>query len=422
MKQSDFATIRKTLPENPGIYLFKKGKEILYVGKASSLKSRVGSYFARDLMRTRGPLLVKMLEEADGLDWKTTPSVLEALILEAYEIKSRQPVYNSKEKDNKSYNYVIITDEIFPRVMTVRGRELVAGVHGPKPRAIFGPFPHGNQLREALKIIRKIFPFRDRCTPKEGLVNPLKAKPCFNRQIGLCPGVCTGEVSSKEYGKIIRNLELFFAGKTAMVRKNLEKQMNREAKERAFEKAQLTKRTLFALDHIRDVGLIKEDHIRQEVSTREPYRIEAYDIAHLSGSGTVGVMVVVEDGELAKNAYRKFRIRGVGGKVTVDDTKNLGEVLIRRLGHAEWSLPNLIVIDGGVAQRNVAERVLRERGFSIDIASVVKDEKHKPREILGEQKTISLHGKSILLANHEAHRFAINYHKLLRNKTIRGKG
>jgi excinuclease ABC subunit C len=421
MELLDFKTIRKELPDTPGIYLFKKGKEILYVGKATSLKSRVGSYFARDLMQTRGPLLVKMVGEADTIDWKTTPSVLEALILEAYEIKSHQPIYNSREKDDKSYAYVIITDEDFPRVLTLRGRDLVAGVHGPKPRSIFGPFPHGNQLREALKIIRKIFPFRDRCTPKEELVDPLKAKPCFNRQIGLCPGVCTGEISAKEYKKTIRNLELFFAGKTGMVRRNLEKQMKMEAEERAFERAELTKRTLFALDHIRDVGLIKEDRIREEVITRELYRIEAYDIAHLSGSGTVGVMVVVEDGELNKNAYRKFRIRGVGGKVSVDDTKNLEELLRRRLNHPEWLLPNLMVIDGGVAQRNVAERLLRERGLSIATVSVVKDDKHKAREILGDQKVATIHNKSILLANYEAHRFAITYHKLLRNRTMRGK-
>jgi excinuclease ABC subunit C len=146
--------------------------------------------------------------------------------------------------------------------------------------------------------------------------------------------------------------------------------------------------------------------------------MEAYDIAHLSGKDTVGVMVVMENGDLEKNEYRKFKIRGAGS-VTVDDTKNLRELLTRRFGHTEWRLPNLIVIDGGVAQMNVAKEVLKERGLHIELVSVVKDEKHNAREIMGKKSAVQKYEKNILLLNSEAHRFAIAYHRNLRGKSFR---
>ena len=115
---------RANIPNLPGIYLFKKGGDILYIGKATSLKDRVRSYFSSDLIGTRGPLILDMVFKADKIDFIKTDSVLEALILESELIKKHQPKYNTKEKDNKSFNYVIITKENFPRVLIVRGRNL----------------------------------------------------------------------------------------------------------------------------------------------------------------------------------------------------------------------------------------------------------------------------------------------------------
>ncbi len=418
------------LPDNPGVYYFKKGKSILYVGKATSLKERVRSYFSRDLIHTRGQRLVAMVEEATSVLYKETPSVLEALILEAYEIKKHQPYYNSQEKDDKSYNYVVITDEAYPRVLVERGRNLFHDSNQRKVpykiKTTFGPFPNGSQLREALRIVRRLFPYRDKCIPlvERLTIKASKSKtvtPCFNMQIGLCPGVCTGEITQKQYAKTIKNIELFFSGKTDAVRKNLTSEMKDYAKQKEFEKAEVLKRTLFALDHIKDVSLIKSDQLttdNKQLATR--FRMEAYDIAHISGTSTVGVMVVFENGELAKQEYRKFKIIGVDGIVTVDDTKNLRELLTRRLGHAEWPLPNLIVIDGGIAQRNVAEAVLKEQGLSVEIVSVVKDDRHKAREIVGESSTVTRYEKQILLLNSEAHRFAIAFHRQRRSKDLFG--
>ncbi len=385
------------LPDVPGIYFFRNKEGILYVGKATSLKDRVKSYFARDLMITRGPKIHKMLAEATSIDFRPTDSVLEALILEANEIRRLQPIYNSREKDDKSYNFVSITKEEFPRVIITRGS------------GDYGPYPHSRELREALKIIRKIFPYRD----EKCLITP-KLKPCFNAQLGLCPGPCAGRVSKTEYRKQIRQIKLFLSGKKETLIKLLEKEMQAYAKEYEFEKAEMVKRKLFALDHIQDVALIKGD-LASHYKLEATFRIEAYDIAHLSGKDVVGVMVVVCDGEVEKSQYRKFKIRLDKN----DDTNNLKEVIMRRLGHLEWPLPQLIVVDGGTGQINAANLVLKERNFNIEVVSVVKDDKHKAREIVGPLGIVKKHGAEILLANFEAHRFAIGYHRKLRRKGFR---
>ncbi|MEK7176683.1 MAG: GIY-YIG nuclease family protein [Patescibacteria group bacterium] len=397
MKKSDLGKFN--LPENPGVYFFrgKKGK-ILYIGKATSLKDRVKSYFARDILMTRSPLIAKMLEEAEKITFTKTDSVIEALLLEAGEIKKHQPPYNSKEKDDKSYNYVVITKEAFPRVLLERGRNLEADDR--KFKAIFGPFPHGSELKEALKIVRKLFPYRDKC--KIG-----QPRPCFNAQIGLCPGVCSGNISKTDYGKIIRHLILFFDGKKKALVSALRREMKILAKSQKFESAEMVKRQIFALEHIQDIALIKKGISRDQNS----FRIEAYDVAHTSGTDVVSVMTVVEDGELAKNEYRKFKIHTDKN----DDVANLKETLTRRFKHLEWRRPNLIVVDGGAGQINAAKRIIKSLGHDIAVASVVKDERHRAREILGEKE----YHREILLANSEAHRFAIGYHRRLRGKSFK---
>jgi excinuclease ABC subunit C len=393
---------RTKLPDSPGVYFFKKGKEILYIGKATSLRDRVRSYFSNDLIATRGPLLVDMVFKADKITFEKKDSVLEAIILEANLIKKYQPKYNTKEKDNKSFNYVVVTKEEFPRVLVERGRNL-ENSNSLLIKEKFGPFPNATQLKEALKIIRKIFPFRDMC--KIG-----QDKPCFNYQIGLCPGVCSGLISKKEYSKIIKNIQLFFEGKKTQIIKNLEKDMTLLAKEQKFQEANKIKKTIFAINHIQDVALVRDEYKKSENSIR----IEAYDIAHISGSANVGVMVVLEDGEPAKSEYRKFKINNS----KQNDVAALKEILERRFTHEEWSFPQIIVVDGGKAQINIARKVLEKFGLSIPVVSVLKNEYHKPKAVMGDKIISSKYSNEILLANNEAHRFAIKYHRSLRNKMI----
>lgn len=406
----------KRIPDTPGVYFFLgKNKKVLYIGKATSLRDRTRSYFASDLASTRSALIVQMLEKAQTLEWRETDSVLEALLLEASLIRTYKPKHNTDLKDDKSFNYVVITKEDFPRVLVVRGRSLSQGLslrQGAKGESFkrlktFGPFPHGLQLREAMKLIRKIFPYRDTCRPT--------GRPCFNAQIGLCPGVCSGGISKQEYRRNIRHIVLLFEGKKKKLLKALNKEMRSAAKEEEFERAKELHRQMYALQHIQDVSLIKDEYREAKPHGLARMRIEAYDVAHLRGSAAVGVMTVVEGGVAEKSQYRKFRIKGAKPG---DDPGALKEVLSRRLGHDEWPLPRLIVVDGSVAQINAARNVLAEYGMSIPVVGVVKDEKHRPRNISGDRNLIKEKEREILLANAEAHRFAIGYHRKTSRKEL----
>lgn len=398
------------LPDEPGIYIFRKGREVLYVGKATSLRDRVRSYFSSDLVETRGMRIVSMVERATALDWQKTDSVLEALILEANEIKRRQPPYNVDEKDNKSFNYVVVTKEDFPKVIVVRGRELFQKWDQKQIKHLFGPFPGGLALQEAMKIVRRIFPFRDqKCFPCGSPKNK-SCKPCFNRQIGLCPGVCTGEITKEGYANAIRNINELFSGNFKGLKRRLSSQMKAAAEGERFEEAAAVRRQINALTHVRDVSLIKADTI----SAGGGARIEAFDVAHTGGSETVAVMTVVHSGEVIKDSYRKFTIR----TATNNDVAALKEVLERRLDHPEWPMPRVFVVDGAAAQLNAARRVLRTKGVEVPVVGVVKNEFHKPERLIGDRRAIEAFEKDILLANSEAHRFAITWHRKRRRKAM----
>ncbi len=410
MKREDLK--KYDLPDEPGIYIFRdSGRKILYVGKATSLRDRVRSYFSSDLVNGRGERIVAMIDRAAKLDWQATGSVLEALILEANLIKHHQPPYNVDEKDDKSWNYVVITKEDFPRVLLVRGRELSQKWQPSQIKYTFGPFPHGGQLKEAMKIVRKIFPYRDSCVPchLREASPPGKCKPCFNRQLGLCPGVCSGEVGKTEYARMVRHIVQLFSGNMKGLRRGLGVEMNRAAKAERFEEAANLRRQISALDHIRDVSLIKDEHrISSGGPSAASVRIEAYDTAHTAGAETVAVMTVVRDGEPDKGAYRKFTIK----TATNDDVAALKEVLSRRLGHPEWPLPRMFVIDGGIPQVRAAQTILKSAGVMIPVVGVVKNDAHKPERLIGDAKMAKLYERDILLANAEAHRFAIQWHRV----------
>ncbi len=489
MNLQDFQKLN--LPDTPGVYFFRdKTGSVLYIGKATSLRDRVRSYFSDDLIKTRGVLLVDMLTQAASITYEQTDSVLEAFILETELIKKNQPRYNTKEKDNKSFNYVVFTKEDFPRVLVVRGRNLkLAGktskeqieTLGYEYTDVFGPYPYGAELKEAMKIIRRIFPFRDKCAPYTGPKIDSKkielddsgakitssgghyAKACFNRTIGLCPGVCTGEFSKDEYAKRMKDLRMFFKGKKMAVMSDLEKQMKIHAKKHEFEKANDVKKTLYALSHIKDISMIKNAGIDSfggsrggggsasdgvsDTMTQEnkSTRVEAYDIAHMSGKNAVGVMVVMVDGEFEKKEYKIFNI---DDSLAGDDLGSLEHVLRRRLAHQEWETPDAIVIDGGKTHLKRASEVidaLRKnakagspyhylKNTHIEMVSVVKDDKHKAREILRRKAGVKSVGskavqqagetftyvtdKEVVAINAECHRFAIKGHKRSRSKSF----
>jgi len=421
------------MPDNPGVYTFRdRMKRPLYIGRATSLRDRVRSYFGIDLMETRGPRIVDMVTKAQGLTWQETESVLEAILLESALIKKYRPFYNIDELDDKSAQYVVITDEAWPRVFLVRVRDLEQtlkdGTTAFKIKKCFGPFTEGGVIKESLKILRRLFPFRDK------KANDPRHES-FYRAIGQSPEVEGGKhrhvISSSEgqsrkdmsvladnandarknYLKTIRYLSMFFEGKSRSVRLLIQREMKKQAKAMNFEEAAQSRKLLYALEHINDIALLKRERgINQYGTNGKYFRIEAYDIAHLSGTNVVGSMTVSVNGQATNSEYRKFKI----SKQVNNDVAGLQEVLNRRLNHTEWTYPDLIVVDGNKVQLNAALDVLKARSIRIPIVAVTKDERHKASEIIGDMESIRRHKDEIIAVNAEAHRFAIAFHRMRR--------
>jgi excinuclease ABC subunit C len=221
-------------------------------------------------------------------------------------------------------------------------------------------------------------------------------------------------VAKQEYARTVRNLTLFFQGKKSKLIKTLERDMVGYAQRLEFERAEETKRKIWALQHIQDVALIKRPMGEERGEGEATVRFEAYDIAHLGGTNTVGVLVAMEGGEFDKNSYRRFKLKGKSANKS-DDTGNLLEVLERRFNHHEWPLPNAIIVDGSTAQINLARHVLETRGLVLPVIGVVKDERHRAREVVGDKALVAAHRADIIRLNAEAHRFAVGYHRALRS-------
>lgn len=408
----------KRLPETPGVYLMWDAHgRILYIGKAGNLRRRVSSYFLRPHDR-RIQELVKRIRK---IDHKKTATALEALILEAALIKKYQPPFNIREKDDTSFLYVEITADAFPRVLLIRGKSV-----SPRGARRFGPFLAPKDLREALRILRRIFPWSVHAPETIGTFK----RSCFEHQLGLCPGTCIGAAEKGEYRRTIARLVKVFEGKTASVARAIEKEMHTASDALDFERAVRLRRQLFGLRHIEDVALISEEEEPKTKSSKlkTGSRIEGYDISNISGTSAVGSMVVFEDGAPAKEHYRKFKIRTITGANPArpdgagrsgGDVGMLREVLARRFTHVPpasgWPLPHLILIDGGKGQVRAAEQVLGEAGLKIPVVGIAKGAKRKKNELVGKIPA-GLALRTLIRVRNEAHRFAIAYHRAVQSR------
>lgn len=369
----------KKLPDEPGVYLFlDKNGSILYVGRATSLKKRVESYFRNDI----DPRIKEMVGFAGKIKHIVAENILETFILEANLIKKHWPKYNVREKDDRSFVYVVIAKTDYPKPIITRGKNLKNFPTGDSV-SVFGPYKSFRIAGEILKIARRIFPY--------GICKPNQGKPCFHYQIGLCPGACVGVISKKDYQKNINNLILFLSGDKKRLLKNLMKDNPKQVE---------------SLKHVQDASLlIKEENLGEK--TGKLNRLEAYDISHFAGKETFGAMVVFVSGEESKDDYRVFKIKNA---TPSDDLGALKEMMERRLKHKEWSFPNLMVVDGGRPQVLAVSRVLRENGVNIPIVGISKLQNDKLVFPFGTKKSfqeLAEMSKNILLnTRDEAHRFA----------------
>lgn len=376
------------LPHSPGIYKFLDASgQIIYVGKAKSLASRVSQYFQKNLKDGKTRQLVENVADIQVIE---VFSELEALILEAELIKKYQPKYNINLKDDKSYLYIVIRKEDgFKKVLTARRGDILKG------DVCFGPYPDSYTAKYIVRSIRRIFPFRD-CSTNKFVKYQKLGSPCLYGHIGLCLAPCLGKISREEYELIIKRVAQFLRGKQKSIVQELQKRMVDSAKKQDYEEAESTKKVLQRYEYIQQsfraprefmenpylVDDIYEMALKELVDAlpvldKIPARIECFDVANISGKDGAVSMVVAINGRLEKREYKKFKIK-LGDKP--NDIVMLKEALTRRFLHevrediVSWGLPDLVVVDGGKGQVGVAVDVITSLGLDIPVIGLAKKE------------------------------------------------
>lgn len=367
-----------SIPKKPGVYFWRDKKgTVLYVGRATSLNSRLHQYFQKNI----DSRIAEMVNSASSISFTVTDSLLEAIILEAQNIKKYWPKYNVRDRDDRSFIYIVIPKGDYPRPLIVRGQDLKKFPAGKS--AVFGPYQSYSLVQNALRIVRRIFPY--------STCRPLNGQPCFDYQIGLCPGACIGVLTPAAYKKNITSLSMLLKGQRRQLLTRLAKQNPAQAR---------------ALEHLQEVSLLS-----REKNLDEPVlnRLEGYDISHLAGKESYGSMVVFSNGEIDKKEYRLFKIKTAPAG---DDERSLFEVLERRFQHPEWPRPDLIMIDGGRPQIEFVSKFFAKANIAIPIVGISKyggDELVFSSQIKGGLREIIKSLKPTLLKlREEAHRFGVS--------------
>ncbi len=410
----DFKEKLNELPDSPGVYIFEdEDGKVIYVGKASSLRNRARSYFQPS--RNFSLRLQALVSNVRDVEWFITSSEAEALLFEANLIKECRPKYNVAYRDDKSYPLIKITmaDEI-PRVFVTRGKKNDGSLY-------FGPYSNAKLLRQAVKSIRAIFPFRT--------CHALPKKACVYYDLGLCPAPCEGKSPRDEYGETIRQIILFIEGAKEELLRKLSDKMAHLAKERRFEEASKVRDKIQALGK----AVIKEPkadigeqlgELKNILGLKvEPQYIEAFDISNIKGEEACGSMVAFLEGVPYKSNYKMFKIKDVKGQ---DDYAMMCEVMRRRYKRAleeKSRLPDLILIDGGKGHLSSAADEIRTLGVrDIPIVGIAKIFEHiytldRKEPIVLPPTSKALH--LIQRIRNESHRFAIRYHHILRRRVTR---
>ncbi|MEJ2704692.1 MAG: excinuclease ABC subunit UvrC [Sedimentisphaerales bacterium] len=429
----------KEFPTGPGLY-FMKGStdQVLYIGKAKNLRSRVASYFqeSSDLVTSRGPKIVEMISKVENVDFLETPNEVEAVLAEARLIKDIRPPYNSDLVDDKTFPYLeITTGEDFPGVYITR-----------KPHTsgsrLFGPFTSAKDLRQVLVILQKIFKFRT-CTLDIRQDDKKRRffRPCLLYSIKQCTAPCAAHVDKPEYKKIITDLVRFLRSKRSTVLRRLKKQMEEASQALQYEKAAMYRDRIRLIERLDQRGTPDENvqpevfaadpaealvQLRNLLEASDPVRIiEGIDVANIAGTEAVGSLVKFIDGRPFKSGYRRFKIKTVKG---IDDYSMIAEVVKRRYKYAlrgEELWPDLVLIDGGLGHLRAAEKALRElQAPPVKIASLAKREEEVYLKESTTPLRLSVHSPVLKLLQYvrdEAHRFAQHYYHILRAKRVLGK-
>jgi excinuclease ABC subunit C len=420
------------LPETPGVYFMKDAQgRTLYIGKARSLRDRVGSYFHSN--PDIEPRLQSMIGQICDVDILQTATEVDALLAEARLVKDAQPKYNVKLKDDKSFTMLgITTFDDFSKVWVVRETD-------DAKADLMGPFTSAVDLREAVKVLQKIFRFAT-CKIDMRADDPKRRffRPCLLYSINRCTAPCADRISKEDYAADMASLRQFLRGDRSKLKQDLETRMKEASKRLDFERAAGLRDQLKAIEAL-ERHSPEFDYVEGDITPIDPQdglaelskvlgggairTIEGVDIAHLQGGETVGSLVSFVDGAPFKAGYRRFRIATVQG---VDDFASLREVTRRRfarLAREEQVFPDLFLVDGGLGQISTVAKELESFAPRPHLLSLAKREEtlyvwrgSKAEEVKLEKSAPGL--RLLMYVRDEAHRFAQHYHHLLRRKAI----
>ncbi|RKY36448.1 MAG: hypothetical protein DRP73_03315 [Candidatus Omnitrophota bacterium] len=401
------------LPELPGVYIFKNSRgEIIYIGKAKSISKRVKDHLA---LRTNSLKERNIVSEIADVEYIVTSSESEALLLESYLIKERQPRYNVNYRDDKTYPWVKISlSQEFPRVYVTRRKRDDGSLY-------LGPYPEVGSLRRALKTIRKIFPYAScRNFPRSA---------CLYYHLSLCPAPCIKKIGKLEYRKNIIGIIKVLLGDIQGLIQDLTQEMDKYVKNADFENAAVIRDKIKVLGtvsslFVKDMSLNVLENIKEKLRLPHlPRIIDAIDISNISGTSAVGSVIRFKDLKPAKDCYRRFKLKRQN---YINDYQMMAEVVLRRFEDIiknKEELPALLVVDGGKGHLNTVDKVLKEKlGLDIPVVAYAKGKdviysKYRKSEIKFSQDS----SEKYLLERirNEAHRFAIGYHKILRRKKVK---
>lgn len=440
----------KTAPNDPGCYIYRdKNGEILYIGKAKNLRNRVNQYFKE---RDERPKILFMLDQIDSIEFIKTINEIDALVLESNLIKKYKPKYNSDLKDDKRYIWIAIDrNEDFPRIYTTREQNL-------KNVEYFGPYPSAEIVKNLLKKIRHVFPYRNcrrKITIEGSEFYSSDTKPCLYYHLGLCGAPCANITTKEDYRRNINKIKSLLRGESQGITSELKKEMVEYSNKLEFEKAAAIRDKIKEFNYFSQLKFIEYgmDEAQAKAASTEKinlalskfiskikfddlkvhdkFKIECYDISNIQGKNAVGSMVVSVDGKAAKHLYRKFKIKV---KDTPDDFLMMQEMLTRRLKELDGTdesfsqKPDLMIIDGGKGQLSSAFEILQKFGLNIPVVGLAKREEEIFKVRLDEDNNlkftrIKLSDNSeelfmIQRIRDEAHRFGITFHRKLRSKNM----
>lgn len=427
------------LEKSPGVYLMKDREgRILYIGKAASLRQRVSSYF-----QASGPTDIKtrqMLAQIDSFDSIDCEGEWEALLMESRLIKDVRPKFNIRLLDDKSFPYLAVTTrDDFPGVYITRN----PADQRLKGARILGPFTSIGDLRTALQVLQKVFKFRT-CELDIQEDDPKNRyfRPCLLHSIGQCTAPCANRIDRETYRADIERFLRFLTSKRTTVIRELEGEMKHASVERRYEKAAVIRDQIQAIQRLDDrekgsgpakdwqteVTMFSGDpsgglrSLQKTIGMETPIRcIEGIDIAHLSGSETVGSKVCFIDGKPFKDGYRRYQIKTADN----DDYQSIREVVSRRYrdaGAGKELYPDVVLIDGGLGQLHAAIEAFQ----TLDVRPPMVISLAKKEELIFVQEReapIKLGRENLGLKlcqsiRDEAHRFAQHYHHILRRKKM----